>query len=160
LIQTHQAFRIVCVDDHSTDDTYARAVDLFGGDRRINVVRLARNVGPYQIKNWVISRGSCAELVAMQDVDDVSHPLRLERQVEALEQARADVCGPSIHQFFPASLVPFFGDPRALGPDRDNLMHSIASYASVSPVDRPVSFSTALGPRRQEFIAKHGSQLF
>src|SRR5262245_44891202 len=32
LIQTHQAFRIVCVDDHSTDDTYARAVDLFGGD--------------------------------------------------------------------------------------------------------------------------------
>src|SRR5262249_41615219 len=38
--------------------------------------------------------------------------------------------------------------------------HSIASYASVGPVDRPVSFATALGPHRREVIAKHGSPLF
>src|SRR5215831_8548074 len=39
LIQTHQTFRIVCVDDHSTDDTYGRAVDQFGADGRIDVLR-------------------------------------------------------------------------------------------------------------------------
>jgi hypothetical protein len=98
-------------------------------------------------------------MVAMQDADDASHPERIERQLTAMESARADVCGTSVHQFFPAGLAPFFGDGRALGPDRDNFMHSIATYSSVAPVDRPVRFSAALG-RRQDFVAKHGSQMF
>ena len=160
LIQTHQALEIVCVDDHSADDTYSRAVDQFGADRRVSVVRLVRNVGPYQIKNWVIGQISCAEFVAMQDVDDVSHPRRLERQIAALEATEADVCGTSVHQFFPAGLAPFFGDTRVFGPDGANLMHSIAAYTSLPRVKSAVPFSTALGPRRQDFIAKHGSQVF
>ena len=139
LIQTHRALHIMCVDDHSADDTYSRVVDQFGADRRVNVVRLRRNVGPYQIKNWVLSQVSRTELLAMQDADDVSHPLRLERQVAALESAGLDVCGTSVHQFFPAGLMPFFGDTRVLGPDRDNFMHSIATYPSHALVDGPVS---------------------
>ena len=160
LIQTHQALRIMCVDDHSTDDTYGRVVDQFGADPRVSVARLARNVGPYQIKNWVIADISRTELVAMQDADDVSHPFRLERQVAAIESARLDVCGTAVHQFFPAGLAPFFGDTRVLGPDRDNFMHSIAVYTSHAPVDGTLPFSAVLGDRGQEFVAKHGSQLF
>ncbi len=160
LVQSHQALEIVCVDDHSADDTYSRAVDQFGADYRVNVLRLARTVGPYQIKNWVISRFSSGEFVAMQDVDDLSHPRRIERQIAAMTYAEVEVCGTSIHQFFPPTLPPRFGDPRRCGPDESGLVHSIAVYTSLAAVTRPVSFSTALGPLRQEFVAKHGSQMF
>jgi hypothetical protein len=148
LMQTHRALEIVCVDDHSEDDTFPLTVERFGADRRVNVVPLGQNVGPYQIKNWVISRVARAELIAMQDVDDVSHPRRLERQLAALEAVPADVCGVSVHQFFPADLVPFFGDPRLVGPDEANLMHSIAAYGSLGPVRGSMALDQALGPPR------------
>src|SRR5262245_50808620 len=160
LIQSHQALEIVCVDDHSHDDSYSRVVDQFGGDARINVLRVARRVGPYQIKNWVISRFCSGEFVAMQDVDDLSHPHRLERQLAAMAADGADVCGTSVHQFFPPQLPPRFGEPQADGPDDAGRMHSIAHYTSLPALDRPVSFEAALGPLRPEFVAKHGSQMF
>ena len=53
LAQTHRNLEIFCVDDCSDDDTYARVVERFGEDGRICVVRLAHNVGPFQISNWV-----------------------------------------------------------------------------------------------------------
>src|SRR5688572_22177076 len=49
LAQTHAELEIICVDDHSSDDTYDRAVGHFGQDYRVSVVRLGRRVGPHQI---------------------------------------------------------------------------------------------------------------
>ena len=78
----------------------------------------------------------------------------------ALASTFASARGHSEHQFFPADLVPFFGDPRVFGPDQANLLHSIAAYTSLARVEPAVPFSVALGSRRQEFVAKHGSQVF
>src|SRR5262249_58506866 len=80
LAQTHSDLEIFCVDDGSSDDTYERVVEQFGADRRICAIKLRRNVGPYQIKNWVIGSLARGTWIALQDADDVSHPLRLATQ--------------------------------------------------------------------------------
>ncbi|MBI1852858.1 MAG: glycosyltransferase [Planctomycetes bacterium] len=160
LVQTLKDIEIVCIDDHSEDDTYGRVVDRFGADRRLSAIRLARTIGPYQIKNWVASRLSRAEFVAMQDADDASHPHRLQTQLASLERTGTAVCGTAVHQFFPPNLPPRFGDPCGFGPDRTGVMHSLARYDSQSQIQEPVGLDAVLGHVGKDYVAKHGSQVF
>lgn len=160
IIQSHRDIEIFCVDDHSTDDTYARVVELFGKDRRICVIRLAKNVGPYQIKNWVISRLSRGCLIAMQDVDDVSHPMRIAIQRKWIFDNDIGVCGVCVHQFFPSHIRPAFGTDFSLKQEGDEYEHSLAIYSSIEENKDPLNFAEILGNIRKEFIANHGSQMF
>jgi hypothetical protein len=82
LRQTWRDLSLVCVDDGSVDGTAEALARLAERDRRVVVVRgagegIARALG----------RGlaSCdAEVIARMDADDVAHPERLSRQLEAL----------------------------------------------------------------------------
>lgn len=85
LRQTERDLALVCVDDGSRDGTAEALERLAARDRRVRVVR-----GPGEGIARALQRGlaACdAEVVARMDADDVAHPRRLARQLEAL---RAD----------------------------------------------------------------------
>lgn len=164
LVQAHARLEVFCVDDASTDDTFERVVARFGRDRRLCIVRLAGNVGPYQIKNWIVARAARGRLVALQDADDVSHPMRIEEQMRWLDRERVGVCGVCVHQFFPPSIHPPVGGPAQI--ELEGTRHNIAFYEALGPLREPVDLRQALrqrprphARRRHAGIAFYGSQL-
>ena len=86
--QTVAPDEIVVVDDASTDDTFARAVDLAHHDTRIRVISQP-NSGPGGARDRGIAE-SHGELIAMLDADDIWLPTKLERQ-RALLDVTGDV---------------------------------------------------------------------
>ncbi len=157
LAQTHRNIEVFCVDDHSEDDSYGRVVDRFGRDRRLAAFRLERRVGPYQIKNWIITQLARGQLVALQDADDVSHPTRLAEQAAWMRRYRLRVCGTCIHQFFPRGMRPRRGSRILV--TRGRYRHSLAVYPPVPMVRGPANFEGRFGDRSL-VLAKHGSQVF
>jgi glycosyltransferase involved in cell wall biosynthesis len=74
---------LVAVDDGSRDGTAEILDDLARRDRRVRVVR-----GPGEGIARALQRGLArcdAEIVVRMDADDVAHPSRVERQLEALD---------------------------------------------------------------------------
>ena len=85
------------IDDGSTDDTAARAGKY--SDGRIKLVVGATSLGLAARLNEAIDLAS-GELFARMDGDDVSYPLRLERQVEYLDHhQRVDLIGSAVLVF-------------------------------------------------------------
>jgi glycosyltransferase involved in cell wall biosynthesis len=80
LAQTWRDFELIVVDDASTDDT-ARIV-ASTGDPRVTLLRMPVQAGVAASLNEGL-RVAHGEFVARQDADDVSLPLRLERQLDA-----------------------------------------------------------------------------
>jgi glycosyltransferase involved in cell wall biosynthesis len=157
LAQTYDHLEVFCIDDCSADDTYDHVVRRFGGDRRLAVFRLARRVGPYQIKNWVLAELARGRLIALQDADDVSHPTRLAEQAAWMRQHRLRVCGTCVHQFFPAGIRPRSGTRILL--HGGGYRHSLAIYPHVPAVREQVGFQGLLSAGRG-VLCKHGSQVF
>ncbi len=87
--QTYTDWELIIVDDGSTDSSLAIAASWRERDGRIRIVEHPVNLGLAASLNdaFTISRG---ELIARMDADDVSLPLRLERQVAFLD-AHPDV---------------------------------------------------------------------
>ena len=141
LAQSHANLEVLCVDDASTDDTYERVVSRFGRDRRLCVVRLARNVGPYQIRNWGIARGR-GRWVALHDADDVSHPPRLREQLRWLHEQQARACGVCVHQVHPPHIEPSIRGSARL--EANGLHHDLAIYELVEPVPASLDLREAL----------------
>lgn len=81
--QTVQDFELLIVDDASSDQTFALATELAAEDKRISVFRNDKNYGPYYSKNSVLSRAT-GQYLAFHDADDISHPQRLELQIESI----------------------------------------------------------------------------
>ncbi|SPQ97379.1 unnamed protein product (mitochondrion) [Plasmodiophora brassicae] len=96
--QTMPAWRLIIVDDGSTDGTAAIVDELAGGDDRIVVERTHGNVGVASALNRALQSPMVAgEYVARADADDTCHPQRLERQVEFLaEHPDVDLCGTQV----------------------------------------------------------------
>ena len=79
--QTVQDLEVLVVDDGSTDDTEAVVTGL--GDPRVRYLKLD-HVGIARSLNRGLEEAR-ADVVVVQDADDVSLPTRIERQLEVLE---------------------------------------------------------------------------
>ena len=81
--QTFGDFRIIVIDDGSTDGTAALVERLRGSEPRVGVISQA-NAGIVAARN-VGLRAARAEFIAVQDADDLSDPDRLAQQVAYLD---------------------------------------------------------------------------
>jgi glycosyltransferase involved in cell wall biosynthesis len=83
LTQTHADLELVVVDDGSSDGTPAILARLAAGDRRLRLHSQANSGRPSIARNAALARarGAC---IAFIDGDDVFHPRRLERGLQAL----------------------------------------------------------------------------
>ena len=82
--QTYQKWELIVIDDGSNDDSAARVENLANNDSRIRLIQQAHQ-GVVGASNHGLSVSS-GDLIARMDADDVSRPLRLKRQVQALHQ--------------------------------------------------------------------------
>jgi glycosyltransferase involved in cell wall biosynthesis len=85
LAQSFQNFEFVIGDDCSTDGSAECAQSFAMRDSRIRSVQSSVRLGPVGSSNWV-AKEARAPLVARMDADDLCHPYRLERQMQALAE--------------------------------------------------------------------------
>ena len=94
LAQTLADFELIIVDDGSTDNSPKVIADYAERDSRVIVVT-QNNAGVAAARNAGVEK-SRAKLIAFMDDDDISHPQRLQKQVD-LMHSRSDiaacVCG-------------------------------------------------------------------
>ncbi len=146
---------VFCVDDASTDDTYDRVRRLFGEDRRVCLARLSKNVGPYQIRNWVASKLARGRWLAFQDADDYSHPNRLLMQQRWLGQRSLVACGACVHQFFPPDLTPARGDTALV--TQAGRRHNLVFYIDVPRIIRAQPVRKMLKARTPVLYQRQGT---
>jgi glycosyltransferase involved in cell wall biosynthesis len=107
--QTYSEIEIIVVDDGSTDATWNKihrwksakegTIDSFSFEDQFCAIRLPRNTG-YAGAVSVGMYLAKGEFIAMQDSDDMSHPARIKRQVEALrKRPMLDMIGTSYEYF-------------------------------------------------------------
>ncbi|SMC28672.1 Glycosyltransferase involved in cell wall bisynthesis [Andreprevotia lacus DSM 23236] len=89
--QTVTDFECIALDDGSTDDTAAILRAHAARDARFTVIS-RENRGLIATLNEGIAAARGA-WIARMDGDDIAHPLRLEKQLAALQATGADVCG-------------------------------------------------------------------
>ena len=88
LSQTYKKFELIIVDDNSTDNSW-EIIKQYQKQhpRKIKLIHLPKKHGAYGAANIGI-RDAKGKFIAPMDSDDVSHPKRLERQVEYLSRNR------------------------------------------------------------------------
>jgi len=95
LNQTYKDINLIIIDDFSDLHVYedmCRMLERFCS-RRIQLHRMSKNIGQYACRNYAIKLSGGMDYIAIQDDDDVSHPYRIERQVQILESnLQAVVC--------------------------------------------------------------------
>lgn len=91
IAQSYSAWRLVVVDDGSTDDTAAKLCMI--RDDRISVISDGNNMGLAARLNQ-IAQASRSEFLFRMDADDVMHPRRVEKQLAYMrEHPEVDVLG-------------------------------------------------------------------
>lgn len=78
LNQTYGDFEYLVIDDGSTDDTY-EVVSRFK-DERIKYIKI-EHIGRSKALNFAL-RTANNDIIALMDADDISHPLRFEKQLK------------------------------------------------------------------------------
>src|SRR3954471_2803022 len=81
--QTFRDFEFVILDDASTDGSTQRLREWAARDGRIRLLEEKHNLGP-ALSSERVARAARAPIVARMDADDVSHPKRLEEQLDVL----------------------------------------------------------------------------
>jgi glycosyltransferase involved in cell wall biosynthesis len=88
LNQTFSDFEFLIINDGSTDSS--REIILSYDDPRIILVDNEENMGLAKSLNGGIHRAR-GEYIARQDADDISHPLRFEKEFEHMKKNKCDV---------------------------------------------------------------------
>ena len=91
LNQTFGNFELICVDDCSTDDTLKIVLEMAQQDRRIKIVRHAKNSGAAAEPRNTGIRMSRGKYIAFLDADDMYTPTALMELVTVAEKFKADV---------------------------------------------------------------------
>jgi glycosyltransferase involved in cell wall biosynthesis len=86
LTQTFTDFEFVIFDDASTDGSIERLREWAARDARIQLHESSRQLGLSGSSNAVVARAR-ASIIARMDADDISHPDRLKRQLQVIENA-------------------------------------------------------------------------
>ncbi len=105
LRQTLRDIEIIVVDDGSTDDSVSRVHLLAARDGRIRLVRTPQRSGPGSARNQglAVARGTW---IAILDSDDLMHPQRLARLVEAAAADGAEIVADNQMVFDHARMAP------------------------------------------------------
>lgn len=113
LAQTYRSLEILVCDDGSRDGTRALMQSRFGSDPRVRLFYSRANQGTYNVRNALleVARG---ELLTVHDADDLAHPSRITRQVEAIRRHRAGASVASWIRMRPSGEVVFFRDQSAV----------------------------------------------
>lgn len=88
--QTVRSWKLIVVDDRSTDKTAEQIRRLAAEDMRIIPVYSETNHGAAESRNIAL-RQCRGEFVALLDADDVWHPQKLERELERARETDADL---------------------------------------------------------------------
>ena len=83
LNQTYKNFEFIIVDDASTDNSYEILKRYAKLDKRIKIYRSKRNLKQALTTNKAIDFAK-GDFIARMDADDISHPQRLEKQMQYL----------------------------------------------------------------------------
>lgn len=81
LDQTYQNLEIIVIDDGSTDGCIDTAADLLS-EKRVRLHRQSNATKPVALNRAL--NLMTGEFYAIQDADDISHPRRIERQLQAM----------------------------------------------------------------------------
>lgn len=81
LNQTYKDFEYIIVDDGSTDQT--ESIILNFNDPRIRYIKI-NHLGRSAALNFALKQARY-EIIALMDADDISHPLRIEKEIEKLK---------------------------------------------------------------------------
>lgn len=98
LAQSERRLELIVADDASDDDSVAIARALAGTDPRVRVIASARNGGPAVMRNLALDAAR-GDWIAVVDSDDLIHPQRLARLIEAASAARADIVADDLVHF-------------------------------------------------------------
>ena len=85
LNQTYKDFKVIIVDDGSTDNSKEIIYQYAEKDKRIALHRNQENKGIAFVRNQGLTLCDC-EYIALMDADDIAPPYRLETEVAYLEQ--------------------------------------------------------------------------
>lgn len=91
LNQTFGLFEVICVDDCSTDDTIKIVAEMAQSDKRIKIIRHAKNSGTASEPRNTGLRVSRGKYIAFLDADDMYTPTALAELVTIAEKWQADV---------------------------------------------------------------------
>ena len=85
LNQTFTDFKLLVLNDNSSDRTSSILDAYQKKDSRIEVINKAKNEGPARLRNEGIDRAQ-TEFIAIMDADDISQPTRFEKQIRVFKE--------------------------------------------------------------------------
>ena len=88
--QTFTEWRLVIINDGSTDNTLRIMKKLRDKDKRIEIIENTKNIGLTKSLNQLL-KISNGRYIARQDSDDLSFPYRLTRQINFLKKTNYDI---------------------------------------------------------------------
>ncbi|GLR91055.1 glycosyltransferase family 2 protein [Bradyrhizobium iriomotense] len=95
--QTYEKLKIIVVDDGSTDNTRSVVEAIAATDKRLELISTP-NRGVARARNLGIENAR-GPYVAFLDADDLWHPTKIARQVEALDTHRSDPSWGGVYSF-------------------------------------------------------------
>lgn len=128
LAQSFRDFELLLVDDGSTDGSLAVARSFAGDDRRVIVRSDGRRRHLAARLNEVV-KGARGRFVARMDADDISHPLRFEKELALLEGV--DAVGTWCCLFDEAAHIQCVTESGLPGTARSALEHGLLPHATM-----------------------------